>query len=606
MEDLKYIFISYSHRNESEVLKIIEELKKRGYNVWYDDGIDPGTEWDEYIASHIENCAYFIAFISGEYLESENCKDELNYSRDLNKKRLLVYLENVKLPGGMAMRLNRLQAIHKYRYAEEKDFYDKLVTADGIEVAFESEKVANEESDFGDDRIKGTAVDKAENTGSISNNNDGSPDVNISEEQNTEIDDTVNLSPEKLKKIVSDLVTKHQLSYIYFTADTQKFIKKLPKAKEAYAYYDQSETPLMLEDGTFGGSAKEEGFVLTNKALYICNSGTKGKFPLEQIVSVFDHYDAFFRLHYVCMDIANEEKKNGSGYVLHNYISFSSESTANKQIKFWTEFLEIIKEVNSGNETVTGSKVCEKEAEKRSTEAQVRDYFYGNLAGLLGQVAEKGCENNGQTTSASSPLLSSEQLTRIITETVKLFGLFYRYSVAGTASFNDNLAKVKASGITFDKNEIPLIYEKHTISGNANDWFVLSNKALYMRIGNSRGNIPLNRIKTVFSSFDAKTRLYYICMNLKNLDSIYVSCCRDEFTADNLVKFWTRILDVLNTESAVSDGIADVREGVGPDYEKLIAHYTNQMAACVIKGEYDKMADYQFKIKELQKKKNKI
>ena len=442
MENLKYIFISYSHRNESEVLKIIEELKKRGYNVWYDDGIDPGTEWDEYIASHIENCAYFIAFITGEYLESENCKDELNYSRDLNKKRLLVYLENVKLPGGMAMRLNRLQAIHKYRYAEEKDFYDKLVTADGIEVAFESEKVANGESDFGDDGRKGTAVDKAENTGSISNNNDGSPDVNISEEQNTEIDDTVNLSPEKLKKIVSD-------------------------------------------------------------------------------------------------------------------------------------------EVNSGN-------------------------FYGNLAGLLGQVVEKGCENNGQTTSASSPLLSSEQLTRIITETVKSFGLFYRYSVAGTASFNDNLAKVKASGITFDKNEIPLIYEKHTISGNANDWFVLSNKALYMRIGNSRGNIPLNRIKTVFSSFDAKTRLYYICMNLKNLDSIYVSCCRDEFTADNLVKFWTRILDVLNTESAVSDGIADVREDVGPDYEKLIAHYTNQMAACVIKGEYDKMADYQFKIKELQKKKNKI
>ena len=43
-------------------------------------------------------------------MKSDNCKDELNFARDLQKERLLVYLENVKLPLGMAMRLNRLQA----------------------------------------------------------------------------------------------------------------------------------------------------------------------------------------------------------------------------------------------------------------------------------------------------------------------------------------------------------------------------------------------------------------------------------------------------------------------------------------------------------------
>lgn len=129
-----YIFISYSHRNGDEVMKIISKLRQLEFRVWYDGGIDPGTEWDENIASHISECAYFIAFISDEYLESSNCKDELNFARDKDKPRLLVYLKNTELPDGMSMRLNRLQAIHKYAYTREHDFYQKVIEADGINI----------------------------------------------------------------------------------------------------------------------------------------------------------------------------------------------------------------------------------------------------------------------------------------------------------------------------------------------------------------------------------------------------------------------------------------------------------------------------------------
>ncbi len=129
-----YMFISYSHRNSDEVMEIISKLQQLEFRVWYDMGIDPGTEWDENIASHITGCAYFIAFISDEYLESENCRDELNFARDKDKPRLLVYLKDTKLPEGMSMRLNRLQAIHKYTYARELDFYQKIIEADGINV----------------------------------------------------------------------------------------------------------------------------------------------------------------------------------------------------------------------------------------------------------------------------------------------------------------------------------------------------------------------------------------------------------------------------------------------------------------------------------------
>ena len=125
-----YIFVSYAHKDEQTVKPLIQKLMNMRYRIWYDEGIDPGTEWDENIANHIENCDAVVAFLSENYLASENCRDELNFARDLNKERLLVYLEPIKLPAGMAMRLNRLQAIHKYTYETENDFIQKLVNTE--------------------------------------------------------------------------------------------------------------------------------------------------------------------------------------------------------------------------------------------------------------------------------------------------------------------------------------------------------------------------------------------------------------------------------------------------------------------------------------------
>lgn len=128
-----YMFISYAHKDKQEVYPVINKLLDDGFRVWYDDGIDPGTEWDENIAKHIEECGYFIPFISENYLKSSNCKDELNFARDLDKDRFLVYLENVNLPSGMNMRLSRLQNIHKYAYDSFDEFYNKLLSAKGID-----------------------------------------------------------------------------------------------------------------------------------------------------------------------------------------------------------------------------------------------------------------------------------------------------------------------------------------------------------------------------------------------------------------------------------------------------------------------------------------
>jgi len=140
-----YIFISYAHKDGDIIYPIIARLQKDRFRTWFDEGIDPGTEWDETIADSIHKCGYFIAFISNQYMESDNCKDELKYARDLKKKALLIYMEDVALTPGMAMRLNRLQSIYKFKYSDEEDFFAKLYEADGIE-AFQSKPPAVSQS----------------------------------------------------------------------------------------------------------------------------------------------------------------------------------------------------------------------------------------------------------------------------------------------------------------------------------------------------------------------------------------------------------------------------------------------------------------------------
>ena len=131
--DEAFIFASYSHRDMRTVFEIIRGFQKRGYRVWFDEGIDPGTEWDEYIAAHIDRCSYMIAFLSDNYFGSSNCRDELAFARDMEKALLLIYIRDEELPPGMKLRLNRLQAIHWYSYEDKNLFYEKADNAAGIE-----------------------------------------------------------------------------------------------------------------------------------------------------------------------------------------------------------------------------------------------------------------------------------------------------------------------------------------------------------------------------------------------------------------------------------------------------------------------------------------
>ena len=95
-----YIFLSYSHLDGEHAAELIRGMNENGFRVWYDEGLVPGKEWDENIARTIMHCSYFVALMSKNYLESANCRDELNFARDKKLPLLLIYLENIELPAG--------------------------------------------------------------------------------------------------------------------------------------------------------------------------------------------------------------------------------------------------------------------------------------------------------------------------------------------------------------------------------------------------------------------------------------------------------------------------------------------------------------------------
>ncbi len=121
----EYIFISYCHKDSAYVFPIIEQMARDGFRIWYDEGIDPGSEWPEIIARHLNSADSCIAFITKNSLNSHNCRREINFALLKKVPFLSVILEPVQMSLGMEMQLSSSQSIFKYTL-EEDAFFNKL------------------------------------------------------------------------------------------------------------------------------------------------------------------------------------------------------------------------------------------------------------------------------------------------------------------------------------------------------------------------------------------------------------------------------------------------------------------------------------------------
>ena len=128
-----YIFISYSHRDYDRVEPILRGLAARGYRFWYDEGIDPGTEWPESIARHLENSSVCLSFISPDYAASKNCRREINFALSRNIPLLTVFLEDTKISPGLEMQISTYQSIMGYKYPDLPSLMDRIASVNVAE-----------------------------------------------------------------------------------------------------------------------------------------------------------------------------------------------------------------------------------------------------------------------------------------------------------------------------------------------------------------------------------------------------------------------------------------------------------------------------------------
>ncbi|MBR5900094.1 MAG: toll/interleukin-1 receptor domain-containing protein [Clostridia bacterium] len=124
-----YVFISYAHKDSEVVLPIVNAMMENGYRVWYDQGIEAGTEWPAYIEEHLMNCERAIIFISQNSVDSINCRNEINLAATENKEMLVVYLEETKLKHGLSLQLGARQSLFRARHESDEQFVNELLNA---------------------------------------------------------------------------------------------------------------------------------------------------------------------------------------------------------------------------------------------------------------------------------------------------------------------------------------------------------------------------------------------------------------------------------------------------------------------------------------------
>lgn len=143
--DKPYIFVSYSHKDGDRVAPILDRMYREGYRIWYDEGIDWGTEWPAEIEKHLRASTVCLAFHSASSVESLNCRQEITFAIQNRKGILPIYLEQVTLKDGLEMQMTLYQAIHHWQYQEQEKFFARLFRSPLIQVCRDEAQVARTE-----------------------------------------------------------------------------------------------------------------------------------------------------------------------------------------------------------------------------------------------------------------------------------------------------------------------------------------------------------------------------------------------------------------------------------------------------------------------------
>lgn len=119
-----YIFISYAHKDRTQVLSIVRKLQGQGFRIWYDAGIEAGKRWTEDIARRLAYCKCVMIFISDASLKSPHCYDEIKAAAEQKKILIPIHMQNVTLPEKVQRLIREWQVLFRWKYPDD----DALLT----------------------------------------------------------------------------------------------------------------------------------------------------------------------------------------------------------------------------------------------------------------------------------------------------------------------------------------------------------------------------------------------------------------------------------------------------------------------------------------------
>jgi hypothetical protein len=106
-----YVFISYAHKDSDFAAVVMRFLMSVGVSFWWDDGIQPGSVWDEALEDRISNCSVLVACLSADYQSSKYCRRELKFADLLGKQIVPVARDPVAWSDGLRLMFQDLQIL---------------------------------------------------------------------------------------------------------------------------------------------------------------------------------------------------------------------------------------------------------------------------------------------------------------------------------------------------------------------------------------------------------------------------------------------------------------------------------------------------------------
>jgi hypothetical protein len=101
-------FFSYSREDSDFALRLAQDLKAAGANVWIDQlDIQPGQEWDNAIEAAVAQSPRMLLILSPASVKSRNVRNEISFALDENKIIIPVLYQDCAVP----LQLRRVQYI---------------------------------------------------------------------------------------------------------------------------------------------------------------------------------------------------------------------------------------------------------------------------------------------------------------------------------------------------------------------------------------------------------------------------------------------------------------------------------------------------------------